>query len=109
MFTYQVQYRHFHHTLVEVCGPVLDDLDSDYFLCLQVLTFDNLAERSLTQHIQNEVSVLVPRLFRSQYVVDVENVIAILVVIPIVLDSFARFGEDSTRVACGLVVEAIIA
>jgi hypothetical protein len=48
----------------------------------------------------------VSRLFRSQYVVDIEDVIAVLVVIAIVLDALARLGQDSTWVAGGLVIEA---
>ena len=45
-------------------------------------------------------------LFRSQYVVDIEDVVTVLVVVAIVLDALARLGEDSARVAGGLVVEA---
>ena len=46
------------------------------------------------------------RLFRSQYVVDIEDVITILIVVAIVLDALARLGEDSAWVTGGLVVEA---
>lgn len=45
-------------------------------------------------------------LFRSQYVVDIEDVVTVLVVVAIVLDALARLGEDSAWVAGGLVVEA---
>lgn len=55
--THQVQDRNFHHTLVEVCGLILDHLDGDHLLRFQVLAFDDLPERSLTQDIQNEVPV----------------------------------------------------
>ena len=53
----QVQHRHLHHTLIEVCSPVLDDLDGNDFLCLQILTLDHLSEGTLTKHIENEISV----------------------------------------------------
>lgn len=45
--TYQIEYGYFHHTLVEVRCPVLDDLDGHHFLGLKVLALDNLAEGSL--------------------------------------------------------------
>ena len=45
-------------------------------------------------------------LFRSQYVVDIEDVVTVLVVVAIVLDALARLSEDSAWVAGGLVVEA---
>lgn len=55
--TYQVQNRHLHHTLVEVRSAVLDNLDSDNFLGLEVLTFDDLAEGSLTQNVQDQIPI----------------------------------------------------
>lgn len=55
--THQVQDRHFHHTLVEVRGLVLDDLDGHNLLRFQVLTLDDLSECSLSQHVQDEVPV----------------------------------------------------
>lgn len=55
--THQVQDRHLHHTLVEVCGLVLDDLDGNNLLRFQVLALDDLSECPLSQHIQNEVPV----------------------------------------------------
>ena len=97
--THQIKHRHLHHTLVEVCCPVLDDLYCDNLLCLQILALDDLSEGTLTQHIQNQIAVLVPRFFRSQDVVHVENIIAVLVVIAIVLDTLARFREYSARIA----------
>lgn len=48
-------------------------------------------------------------LIRSQDIVDVENVVAIFVVVPIILRSFARFGEHSARVSRGLILERWIA
>lgn len=55
--TYQVQDRHFHHTLIKVRSSVLDDLDCHHFLCLQILAFDNLTKSSLTQHVKNQIPV----------------------------------------------------
>lgn len=62
---YQVKNRNFHHTLVEIGSPVLDDLDSHDLLRLQILTFDYLSERALAQDVQNQIAVLVARLLRS--------------------------------------------
>lgn len=55
--TYQIQHRHFHHALVEVGGSVLDNLDSNHFLRLQVLAFDDLAESTLAEDVEDEVPV----------------------------------------------------
>lgn len=55
--THQVQDRYFHHTLVEVCGLVLDDLDGNNLLRFQVLALDDLSECPLAQHVQDEVPV----------------------------------------------------
>lgn len=52
---------------------------------------------------------LVPCFFRSQNIVNVENVIAIFVVVSIVLRSFAGLGEDAAGVARGFVFEIGIA
>ena len=49
---HQFEYRHFHHTLVEVSRPVLDDLDGHHLLCLEVLAFDDLPEGALAEHIE---------------------------------------------------------
>lgn len=56
-YTHQVQYRDLHHTLIEIGCPVLDHFDSHNFLRLEVLTLDNLTERSLSEYIENEVTV----------------------------------------------------
>lgn len=55
----QVEHGHLHHTLVEVGGFVLDDLDGDNFLGAQVLAFDDLAESALAEDIEDQVSVSV--------------------------------------------------
>lgn len=96
--TYQVQNRHLHHTLVEVRGAVLDDLDCDDLLGLQILTFDDLPKRTLAQHIQDQISILVPCLLRPKDVIDVENIVAVLIIITVVLATLARLGEDSSWV-----------
>jgi hypothetical protein len=46
---------------------------------------------------------------RAKDIVDVENVVAVLVVVAIVLDALARLGQDSARVSRRLVFEARIA
>lgn len=48
-------------------------------------------------------------LFASQYVIDVENIIAIFIVIPVILHTFARFCQYPTWVSRRLVVEIRIA
>jgi hypothetical protein len=55
--TDQIQNRHLHHALVEVCCAVLDDLDGDNFLGFHVLAFHDLAERALAENIQDQISV----------------------------------------------------
>lgn len=96
---YQIEDRHLHHTLVEVCCPVFDDLDSYNFLCLQILTLHNLPESALTKNVKDEVAILMPCLLRAKYVVDIKNVIAIVVVEAIVLSALAWFGEYSARIS----------
>lgn len=54
---YQVQYGNLHHALVEVCCSVLDHLDGHDLLRLQVLALDDLTKGTLTQNIEDEVSV----------------------------------------------------
>ena len=55
--SYQIKDRHLHHTLVEICRPVLDYLHCHYFLSFQILAFHNLAEGSLTKDIKDKVPV----------------------------------------------------
>ena len=45
----------------------------------------------------------------SEDIVDVKDIITILVVIPIILDSFAGFGQYPSRVSRRLIVEARVA
>jgi hypothetical protein len=54
---YQVKNRHFHHTLVEICCPVLHHLYCDNFLRLQILALDHLAECALAKHIKDEIAI----------------------------------------------------
>jgi len=99
--------------LVEVGCSVFDDLDRHDLLGLEVLTLDHLPKRSLTEDIEDQVSVsarnllahdqvaavlsgwcsvLVPGLLGAQYVIHVEDVVAILIVISVVLDALAWLG-----------------
>lgn len=55
--TCQVQHRHLHHALVEVGCPILDDLHCHHFLCLKILTLDDLTKCALPKDIKNEVSI----------------------------------------------------
>jgi hypothetical protein len=97
--TYQVENGHFHHTLIEIGCAIFDDFDSYHFLGFEILTLDDLAESTLTQHIQDEISVLVASFLRSKNVVDIENVVTVLIVIAVVLDSLTRLCENSARIA----------
>jgi hypothetical protein len=60
--TYQIQNGDLHHTLVEVCCPVFDNLDCNHLLGLEILTFNHLSECTLTKHVEDQVTVLVPGL-----------------------------------------------
>lgn len=111
--TYQIKHRNFHHTLVKVSRAILDDLDGNNLLRLEVLAFDDLAKSTLAQHIENEVSIpaeigcesegatslregfsncndaLVASFLGAQNVIHVEDIIAVLVVVAIVLGALA--------------------
>lgn len=53
--THQFKNSNFHHALVEISRLILDHFDRDDFMRLHVLTFDDLAERSLPEDVENEV------------------------------------------------------
>lgn len=55
---YQLQYRDLHHTLIKVRWLVLDNLDGNNLVGLHVLALDDLAKRSLTENIQDEVTTV---------------------------------------------------
>ena len=95
--------------LIEVGRLVLDHLDGDHLLRLEILAFDHLSKRALAQHVENEVSILVVRLFGSQNVVDVEDVITILIVVAVILNALTGLGQHASRIARRLVLEARIA
>lgn len=121
---YQIQHGHLHHTLVEVRSPVLHHLDGHNLLCLQVLAFDHLTKCTLTEHIQDKVPVsglyqqpVIPQeslenslcLLRAQYIVDIQDVVTVLIVVTIVLDTLAGLCQDSSGVPRRLVLELGIA
>lgn len=56
---YQIEDRHLHHALVEVCGAVLDDLDGNDLLCLQILALDDLTKGALSENVEDQVTILV--------------------------------------------------
>lgn len=67
---------------------------------------------SYCQHIaliQGRYNILVARLFRSKDVIHVENVVAVLIVIPIVLCSLAGFSKDASGISRRFVFETGIA
>ena len=105
----QIQNRYLHHALIEVGRFVLDHFDSDDLLCFQILAFDYLPERALTEDVEDEVAVLVIRFFGAENIVYIEDVVAVFVVVAIVLHALARFGEDSSWVSRRLVLEGGVA
>ena len=38
-------------------------------------------------------------LFITQYIIDKQDIVTVLIVVPVVLDSFARFSKDSSWVS----------
>jgi hypothetical protein len=78
-------------------------------LRLEVLTLYDLAKGTLAKYVQDQVAILVSRFLRPQNVVHVEDIVAILIVISIVLDALAWLRQDSPRVPRRLVFEAGIA
>jgi hypothetical protein len=99
--THQIEYRDLHHTLVEVCSSVLDHLHGNHLLRLQVLALYDLPKGTLAEHIQDQIPVLVPRLLGAENVIDIEDIIAVLIVVSVIL--------DSARIAGRLVIELGIA
>ena len=85
--------------MIEVRGPVLDNLDGNNFLCFQILTFDHLTERALAKDIQYEIPVFVTIFFIPKYVVDEQDIVTILIIVSIILDSFAWLGEYSSGIS----------
>lgn len=124
MNAYKIKHRNLHHALVEVRGPILDNLDCDDLLRLQVLAFHDLSKSALTEDVQYQVPIpsqnqiveskprkqylLVPSLFAAEYIIDVQYVVAVIVVIAIIFDAFAWFGENSARVSGRFVLECRI-
>lgn len=104
MNTHQFQYRDLHHTLIEVCRFVFHHLDGHDLVRLHVLTFNDLAKRSLPQDIQDEVSTekkltlargnhklcVLVSVLSAQPVVDVKDVVVVLIVITVVVGRLAR-------------------
>jgi hypothetical protein len=128
--THQLEYRHFHGTLIEVSRLVLDHLDSDDLVRANVLAFCNLPKRPLSENIEDEVSgrtggekevsIMILQSVRDdllvtcavvsrQNVVDVEDIIIILIIRAIIMARLTRFCKDSPRVVSGLVAEGRIA
>ena len=59
--------------------------------------------------MEREDAILVPGLLGPQNVVDVENVIAVFVIVAIVLQALAGLGQHAAGVARRLVLEAGVA
>jgi hypothetical protein len=48
---YQIEYRNFHHALVEISSPVFDNFDGNHFLSFKVLAFHYLPKCTLTKDV----------------------------------------------------------
>ena len=120
IFVQHLQYCDLHHALVEISRLILDNLDSNDFICPNVLALDDLPEGSLTENIENKISkenlskveellraedLLVP-IFTAQEIVDIENIIVIVIVITIVMRRLAGLRKNSSRV-CGRLVREL--
>lgn len=121
--SYQIQHGNLHHTLIEVCSPILYDFDRYNFLRLQILAFDYLPERALSEDVENQISIpgcrsihdgrlrvgtlyiLVAVLLVPKDVIDVENVVTVFVVETIVLHAFAWLGKDPSWIPRRFVFE----
>ena len=89
--TYNIQDHNLHRTLLSIRFLILNDFHTDYLMRFQILAFDDLSKRSLAQHIQDQVLVS----FASQYVINVEDIITVLVIVAVVAAWFRRFRQDS--------------
>lgn len=89
---------------------------------LDVLTFDDLPERALTQDIEDEVFAGADEQRRrkkacnslaaviwAQPVIDIKNVIIVLIVVPIVVCGLAGLCEHAAGVVGGLISKVRIA
>lgn len=55
------------------------------------------------------LDVLVAGFLTAQYVVNIENIVAILIIVTIVFHAFTGLGEDTPRVPGRFIVEARVA
>lgn len=53
--TDHLEYRNLHHRLIEIRRLVLHDLDSHHIVRLHILALDDLPERALAQHVQDQI------------------------------------------------------
>jgi len=63
----------------------------------------------LSEDIQNEISVLVAGFLRTKDIIDIEDIVTVLVVIAIILNTFAWLGKNSSWVSRCFVLEIWIA
>ena len=91
-------------------------------MCFHVLTLDHLPKGALAKNVKNKVSVTRSGEARTQYhdnglvsflspqpVVHIEDVIVVLIIVPLVMRRLARFCEDSPWVMRRLILELGIA
>ena len=103
--SYQVQNRDFHHALIKVRCTVFHDFHGHNLLSLEILALYDLPKCALPKDVKDEVAIFVPIVFVAKYVVHVEDVVTVFVIISIILDPLARFGQDPPWVPGGLVFE----
>lgn len=108
--------------MVKVSGLVLDNLHRHHLVCFHVLTLDHLPKGALAKNVKNQVSVTrsgdartedydngLVSFLSPQPVVHIEDVIVVLIIVPLVMRRLARFCEDSPWVMRRLVFELGIA
>jgi hypothetical protein len=96
----------FHHTLIVIGRFILDDFHCNELPSLEVLALDYLAKSSLAENIQNQIPLA---FFLAQNIIDIEDVVALFIVIAIILDPLARLGQNPPRILRGLILEIGVA
>jgi hypothetical protein len=93
-------------------------------LSFQVLAFNNLAEGPLTEHVKYEIpvsyiasqlngqswrvtipNILVSVVFIPENIVNIKDIVAILIIIAIILDTFTWLGEYSSGISGRFIFE----
>jgi hypothetical protein len=120
--THQLENGDLHHALVKVRRLVFDDLDRDNLVGLDILALDDLAKGALPQDIENEVFAKgdehmqrknvhdsLAAVIGTKPVVDVEDIVIVIIIVPVVVGGLAGLCEDPAGVVGGLVAKVGVA